>query len=376
MMRTSLAALVGCTLAACSAIQPQGSARSDPPPPPPPAVILHPDAELTRIATEAGFNGVLLVSHGDTVVYERAFGTLSPHGEVPHTLDSIWRWHSVSKQVAATIAMMAVAEGRLDIDAPIARYLPETRQPFADRLTTAQLMQHISGLRHADDGAVAANGYPAFYTADPDSAGTGLSYCEGPTDIKPGEAFRYGDCDYVMVAAVLEAIYEKPYGEILQEKILDPLGMETAGLAEDAAVGVEGFEGGEPERKLRLGSSSAAAANYGSARDLLKFSRALMTGRLIPGDLRERMWAGDPRYGFAGLGQWAYEAAVPGCNEPLRIIERRGAGMGTQARNIILPDRDMVIIAFTNRSEADFYFGEVWTGDALTLDLLKAAACT
>ncbi|MXO84863.1 serine hydrolase [Altererythrobacter aurantiacus] len=330
---------------------------------------------LTVAAEEAGFDGTLLVARGDEILFERAFGTVAPDGDAPHELGQVWRWHSISKQIAATIAMMAVAEGRLDIDAPIARYLPDTRQPFADRLTTAQLMQHLSGLRHADDGPFADNGYPRFYIVAPDSEETGVSFCEGPTEVEPGETFRYGDCDYVMVAAILEAIYGKPYAEILDEKILTPLGMTNAGLARDAAIGVEGYENGEPERKLRLGAASAAAANYGTAHDLLKFSRALMSGSLIPSDLRERMWLGDGRYGFAALGQWAYEAPVAGCERPLRIIERRGAGMGTQARNIILPDQDMVIIAFTNRSEADFNFGEVWTGDAFTLDLLEAAAC-
>lgn len=337
---------------------------------------VQPDSEaLTAAATNAGLDGTLLVSEGDTILYERAFGMLEPDGDTPHSLDQVWRWHSISKQIAATIAMMAVAEGRLDLDTPIRTYLPDTRQPNADRLTTAQLMQHLSGLRHADDGPMAENGYPIFYTVAPDSPETGVSYCEGPTETQPGEAFRYGDCDYVMVAAILEAIYAKPYAEILREKVLEPLGMRSAGLAEDAAIGVSGYEGGKPERTLRLGSSSAAAANYGSAHDLWKFSRALMTGQLIPDEQRERMWTGDGRYGFAALGQWAYEAAVPGCADPVRIIERRGAGMGTQARNIILPDRDIVIIAFANRSEADFYFGEVWTGEGLTLDLLKAAAC-
>lgn len=331
---------------------------------------------LTRVGTEAGLNGTILVSRADTILYARAFGTLAPDGTTPHRLDMVWRWHSISKQIAATIAMMAVAEGLLDIDQPIRRYLPDTKQPFADRLTTAQLMQHISGLRHADDGPKAENGYPLFYTVAPDSVETGISYCEGPTIVEPNSAFRYGDCDYVMVAAILEAVYGKSYREILETKILAPLAMRSAGLASDRAVGVAGFEAGKPERELRLGSSSAAAATYGSAHDLWKFSRALMTGKLIPEKLRERMWAGDGRYGFAALGQWAYEAKVPGCAEPLRIIERRGAGMGTQTRNIILPDQDMVIIAFTNRSEEDFYFGEVWTGEGLTIELLQAAACS
>jgi D-alanyl-D-alanine carboxypeptidase len=65
---------------------------------------------------------------------------------------------------------------------------------------------------------------------------------------------------------------------------------------------------------------------------------------------------------------------LKGCPTPVRIIERRGAIGGVQVRNFILPDADVVVIAFTNRD--DFDFGEIWQGKGFAFDLLSAAACT
>ena len=60
-------------------------------------------------------------------------------------------------------------------------------------------------------------------------------------------------------------------------------------------------------------------------------------------------------------------------DEPREV--RRGAIGGVQGRNYIFPDRDITVIVFTNRSEAEFPFGELWQFDCFAYDLLSAAAC-
>jgi hypothetical protein len=74
------------------------------------------------------------------------------------------------------------------------------------------------------------------------------------------------------------------------------------------------------------------------------------------------------------LGQWVFSVPLKGCAAPVRIVERRGAIGGVEVRNFILPDKDVVAIAFTNRSGFDF--GEVWQGKGFSYDLLSSAACS
>jgi D-alanyl-D-alanine carboxypeptidase len=334
-------------------------------------------ARVTTVIESAELAGTVLIAQGPRIVYERARGPVEPAGRAKHKLGQVWRWASVTKQITATIAMQEVAAGRLDLDKPIKAYLPNSRAPFADRITSRMLMQHISGVPATEDSPMGADGWPNFYLVAPDRPETGVPYCEGPTDRAPPAAFRYGDCDFILMAAILEAVTGKSYATLVQERIAKPLGLRSVGLFPRAKPTVRGYEKGILESsRFRLENFGAAGALYGTMRDLLAFDRALMTGKLIPEAQRSVMWTGAPKLGFAALGQWAFSSPIKGCGkEPIRFIERRGAIGGVVLRNIILPERDMVLIMTSNRAEADAEFGEIWQQKGITHDVLSAALC-
>ncbi len=348
-----------------------------------PVSAIAPAIDETRLAAvlqAADFSGTLLIAKGNRIVLERAYGTVEPGGTAPHRLGRIWRWASVTKQVTATLAMQEVAAGRLDLDQPIIRYLPRSKAPHADILTPRMLMQHVSGLRHADDDPPGADGWPAFYSVPLGSPGTGVPWCEGPTgkpDVIPPADFRYGDCDFIMMGAVLEAVTGKTYAALIRERIAKPLGLRSIGLFPTDKATVPGFENGKPEsRAFHLENFGPAGALYGTTHDLFAFDRALMTGKLIPPAQRAVMWTGQPRYGYAALGQWSYDVALKGCEGAgLHLVERRGHIGGVSLRNIILPEQDMVVIMTWNRGGAEEAFGEVWQQAGLTHDVLAAALC-
>ena len=347
-----------------------------------PLRIVMPDEDrIVAVMTQANFAGTVLIARGDAIIYERAFGAVDPAGTTPHSTGALWRWASVSKQVTATIAMQEVAAGRLDLDRPIRAYLPASRTPFADRLTPRMLMQHVSGLPYTGDSPIEADGWSRFYRVPLDSPDTGVAWCQGPTDRSPPSEFRYGDCDFIMMGAVLEAVTGKRFADLVTERIAEPLGLTSIGVfSETTAASVQtvpGYDGDAPESSaFRMANFGPAGALYGTTHDLLAFDRALMTGRLIPDAQRAEMWAGQPRYGFAALGQWAFEASLAGCGDtPVRIVERRGFIGGIVLRNIILPDLDMVVIMTSNRAGAEAAFAEIWQQAGVSHDVLAAAIC-
>lgn len=333
--------------------------------------------KITQVVESAKLAGTVLIATGDKIVYERAFGTVDPQASRRHRLGQVWRWASVTKQITATIAMQEVAAGRLDLDAPIIRYLPDSKAPFASRLTARMLMQHVSGLPRTEEGPIGRDDWSTFYMVDPGSPETGRAYCEGPTTREPGSEFFYGNCDFIMMAAVIEATSGKPYNTLIAERIAQPLGLNSVGLFPRAKPTVAGFGEGKLESSaFRLENFGAAGALYGTMRDLLRFDRALMTGRLIPNAQRDIMWTGNPKFGFAALGQWAFSSPIKGCGDtPVRFIERRGAIGGVVLRNLILPEQDMVIIMTSNRAEADTAFGEIWQQRGISHDVIAAALC-
>ncbi|NCP12727.1 MAG: beta-lactamase family protein [Sphingomonadales bacterium] len=294
--------------------------------------------------------GTVLIARGDTVVFETTVGT---------------------------IAMQEVAAGRLDLDAPITRYLPDSKAPYANRITSRMLMQHVSGLPRTEESPIDRDGWPTFYSVNLGHPATGRTWCEGPTTREPLSEFFYGDCDFIMMAAVIEATSVKPYATVIDERIAQPLGLASVGFFPRAEPTVAGYADGKPESTaFRLENFSGAGALYGTTRDLLAFDRALMTGNLIPEAERAQMWDGKPEYGMAALGQWSFSSPLKDCGDtPVRIIERRGAIGGVVLRNIILPDLDIVIVMTSNRAEADAAYGEIWQQTGISHDVMRAALC-
>ncbi len=152
-----------------------------------------------------------------------------------------------------------------------------------------------------------------------------------------------------------------------------PLKLRSLGAYPTRTATVTGTEGGKTEGAYRLDTFGTPASLYGSPDDLWWFDRALMMGRVLPGAQRDQMGDGQPQLGYVALGQWVFSAPLKGCAAPVRIVERRGAIGGVEARNFILPDSDAVVIAFTDRSGFDL--GEVWQGKGLSCNLLSVAAC-
>jgi D-alanyl-D-alanine carboxypeptidase len=327
-----------------------------------------PAGNVAQMADLGNFAGIVLLSEGGKVTLEKGFGTKVPQRMVRARTPSdflpadSWRWASVTKQITATIALQDVAAGRLDLDAPITRYLPGFKGPTGNRITVGMLLGHTSGLpdSNANDGAAFSPGARVL----PDAV------CAGPVRDQPEKSFFYDNCDYIIAGRVLEAVNRKPYVQLLAERVTRPLGMTSVRIT---GPHVAGLVNGKPEAPVNLAAYGAAGAITGTVRDLWRFDQALLNGTLLPAAQRAKMWEGRPQYGYAALGQWAYTVKLKRCDAPLRIIERRGAIGGVQVRNYILPERNIVLIAMTNRN--DIEFGEIWQGAGLGFELLSAAAC-
>ncbi|OYY76683.1 MAG: hypothetical protein B7Y43_14205 [Sphingomonas sp. 28-62-20] len=313
--------------------------------------------------------GDVLTSKGDKIVFS------ATHHTWPVAKQNLWRWASVTKQVVATLVLQEVAKGQIDLDKPVAAYLPKFKSANAGLVTVRQLLRHQSGLPNPDDTAATPESVPAYdapgYTGSRDPL---TGYCAGPVKRAPGGNWEYNNCDYIVAGALLEAVTGKPWQRLVQQRIAKPLGLTSLGAFPTGKLIVPGTINGRPEAGIDLNAFGASAGLYGTLADLWKFDRALMTGKLLPDSARAEMWDGQPQLGAIALGQWAFSAPLKGCAAPVRIIERRGAIGGVEVRNFILPDADIVAIIFVDR--ADFAFGEVWQGQGFSHDLLAAAACS
>ena len=326
-----------------------------------------PDAVLAK----HGFEGSVLVSGGRWDGYAR-----DP--------DTIWPFASVTKQVVATLVMQQVEAGRLALDVPVDAYLrdwprpPDPMAPFErdgeavpeavytppplPAPTLRQLLRHQSGLY--DPETDPSYDWSAARPIDP-------MMCVARRSA-PGESFAYNNCDTLLVGKILEEVTGERLRDLILFRVTGPAGMENTGLAEYYQALPPSPGGASAEQIKRYG---AAGGLLGPARDLVAFDRALMANTLLSAPARAEMWRGDPQLGYTALGQWEFTAPLAGCDAPVRIVERRGAIPGYQARNFIAPERGMAVVMFTARSESDYDFGEPWSGSGLSFDIMSAAFC-
>lgn len=326
---------------------------------------------LATRAAQAGLDGVMLVGQAD------GRHSIIPVGSDPVQPDDVWRWASITKQLAAVIAMQEVEAGRLDLDAPVSRYWPDWKAPNAGTIRIRDLLAHNSGLPQPDESLADADGVPAFYgkaaTSPAQSAG---EFCAGPARAPPPAEFEYNNCDSIVLGEILAPVTGKPFAALLEERIVKPLGMDSVGLfalgTRRAHVQPIG-EYSDVDAKLDLGVYGASGGAYGTVEDLWRFDRALLDGKLLNTASREAMWTANPSNGFLNAFQWTYPAPLAGCDAPVRIVERQGLIGGIELRNWLLPESGRVLIVFSRKRPTEL--GDPWQGKGLAFDLLSAVAC-
>jgi uncharacterized protein YbbC (DUF1343 family)/CubicO group peptidase (beta-lactamase class C family) len=232
-------------------------------------------------AIEAGDipGAVLLVGRGQEVLVQRAFGrrALLPEPEAM-TVDTVFDLASLTKPLAtATAIMKLVEDGRVDLDAPVARYLPAFAQSGKQHISVRQLLLHRGGLipdNPLDDyrrGPAAA--WRAIHALRP----------EHP----PGETFVYTDVGYLVLAEVVRAVDGRGLDEFLATEIFGPLGMTDTSFGADSArcAPTERDERGvwlrgvvHDPRARALGGVAGHAGLFSTAADVFRWCRMLLAG--------------------------------------------------------------------------------------------------
>jgi len=160
------------------------------------------------------------ILRGDTVVLQRGYGAARPGGTPPDA-QSIFPLGSISKQFTAALVLALADRGKIALDAPVGRYLPEW---FADEpgLRIEHLLWQTSGLadflwlpgyrKLGDDPATPISAYVALGAAE-------------PRRFAPGTRWSYSNTNYAALALIAERTGGAPYGALLETHVLRPLGL-------------------------------------------------------------------------------------------------------------------------------------------------------
>jgi len=226
--------------------------------------------------------GVLLVGHDGHVVYRKAFGmrSLEPTRE-RMTVDTIFDMASLTKCVATTMSMMKLyEEGKVRLNDPVSRYLPEFGQNGKEDITIRELMTHYSGLAPDLDLKVPWHGRDAAFR---------MAMAQTP-EHPPGTRFVYSDINFETVGFLVEKITGMPLNEYAEKNVFEPLGMTHTRFLPPASwrpliAPTQYDENGKMLRGVvhdptarRMGGVAGHAGLFSTADDMALFAENLLSG--------------------------------------------------------------------------------------------------
>ena len=306
------------------------------------------EAEMQR----QGMPGMMLVvMDGDDPVLVRGFGRESVERDDPVGPATVFMYNSISKQLVAAAVMKLAEAGRLSVDDPVSRHLPDwTRLPTD--LTIRHLLSHTSGMRdvHVQPALAAlydraGTTWEQFSAADRDT----------PSDFAPGTRWSYSNNNYLMLTLIIERATGRALDAALDDLLFRPLDLASIRLC-PAQPGTrrgearghvlrDGALAGHPPEPVHL--FTGAGGFCGTATDLARWTRALATGRVVSPASYSLMTApallsgAEPAdYGF-GL------ALVRPDGIPRIGHGGYGGGFGAQAA--YYPDLEITIVVMGNR---------------------------
>jgi D-alanyl-D-alanine carboxypeptidase len=268
----------------------------------------------------AGAPGVLGLVHDQEGTWAGASGLANLDDGSDMTPDLRFRIASVTKPFVATVALQLVAERRLSLDDTVEGWLPGI-VPGGQQITVRQLLAHTSGVPDYVEPLVLRLLTSAEFRRRTWEPAELVAYgTSRPPTFSPGTAWSYSNTGYLLLGMIVEEVTGAPISEEIEQRLLDPLGLDTTAFPVDdpriggdhahgyeLALDPEGTPLGEPLDYTELDPSIAGAAGamVSTAEDLADFQRALLGGALLPPELLAEMKtpvAGSPPELPYGLG--------------------------------------------------------------------------
>jgi D-alanyl-D-alanine carboxypeptidase len=334
---------------------------------------------------------VTVVKDG-TLAYSKAFGQADGPAGIPATPDTVYHFWSATKLFTATAIMQLVEDGKVALDDPLTRYLPDFATVYRGApatVTIRQLLTHTSGIR--DLGPTDLLGWIHHFDDPPINQSALVkdrmqSYRKLATE--PGKTAAYSNAGYILLGAVVEAASGRSYEDFVRERILGPLGMTSTDFVYRDDMLARAAAGSHPlfhfftplllvvhldwftnwvSRTLRqrmwlaplYTDYTPPTGLIGTGRDLARFGQAFLAGGEIDGRrilrpetaamlLNDDYGADNQSDGArVGFGWHWWDTA------PIPFKGHGGGGPGFGAQIAVFQDQRMVIVILANDTLID-----------------------
>jgi CubicO group peptidase (beta-lactamase class C family) len=293
----------------------------------------------------------LLVVKSGKIIRSEGFGLSNVELQVPVKPETIFQSGSVGKQFTATAVMMLVEEGKIGLEDPLTKFFPDAPAAWKE-VTVRELLSHTAGF----------GDYPKDFDMRKDwTEDEELKLIESiPLAYPPGTKWSYSNFGYVTLGVLIHRVTGEFYGDFLQQRIFQPLGMSTTRIINEADIipnRAAGYRLVKGELKNQewvspVVNTTADGSLYFSIVDLEKWDAALYTEKLLKRASLDEMWTvvkfknGKPNDGDYGFG-WMIEK-----QHGHRCIHHDGSWQGFETAINRYVDDQLTVVALDNLADS------------------------
>lgn len=294
----------------------------------------------------------LLIASNGKIIRAEGFGLANVELQVPVKPETIFQSGSVGKQFTATAVMMLVEDGKVGLEDPLTKYFPDAPAAWKE-VTVGELLSHTGGF----------GDYPKDFDFRKDwTEDELLKVVEGiPLAYPPGTSWDYSNLGYLTLGILIHRVTGEFYGDFLQQRIFQPLGMTTTRIISEEDI-VPNRSAGYRLVKGRLKNqewvsprlnTTADGSLYFSILDLAQWDAALYTEKLLRKSSLDLMWTpvklknGQPNKEKYGFG-WFNEE-----RNGHRCVMHDGAWQGFKTTIDRYVDDRFTVVVLANLAEAD-----------------------
>ena len=319
--------------------------------------------ELVPTATPDHPGGLAAALYAGRHVEFFSYGFADDTSKRPVTADTLFNLASLRKPFEATLVALGALRGELRLDDPLPKYLPELHGDTIRHVTVGELVTHTSGLLLPTD-------HPPW----PNKSFTRAQFIDmlngwtPPAGVAPGKQRIYSHAGYVLLQLVLEGCYRAPIRELIESRILKPLGMQATFVPERGPDNRAVMDGAWMQRVVQGYSDQGAALGpagdqqsyfdfpgtgqmFSSARDIATFAAACVDGRSADPHLREALrmtqhesFRVDEKFGQAMAWETVH---LPGVN----VVDKPGGLNNASGYIGLVPAQRIGIVLLANRGE-------------------------
>jgi CubicO group peptidase (beta-lactamase class C family) len=282
----------------------------------------------------------------------RASGLVNVELGVKASTDHVFEIGSISKQFTAYAILILRDEGKLELDAPVGRYLTELPEPWG-RVRLHRLLTHTSGLPDLEE----AFGYDV-YRQTPSDADFLERLLALPIGFEPGDKWQYSNTNYWLLARVIEKTSGLSYAEFMQRRVFVPLGMRSTRsalpgrLLPNRASGYQRVHGILENRDAIRSNTGRGLGDIATTLgDMALWEREQLSPRLLSPAAaalaRQPVVLNDGKVQPYGYG-WSTASILP-----VATLSHEGQTAGFTASYIRVPDRHLAAVVFVNAFSGD-----------------------